>query len=344
MMSRWLLRPLVGLTSLLLLTALLAVGAGGLRPNGRLLSYTHADTQQGGSSLRLLDIDHMRQHPFSLPDSDLGTDAAHFWSPAGTRLAYTMGSGAALHLLDIASGDSAQIGAAGCCHMAFAWSPDGSRLAYLHQSPADSQTDLVIVEVATGQAQTLWTDSLRGIPSLAWSPDGRWLSLAVEGRRNHLLALIDADSGQMQTLPTHVLSAPVWSPDSRQLVVVTDASGSPDIYLLDIETHALTPFIATLGDDFAPVWSPDGTRLAHISTDEGYASIYVVTLADGARRRLARFAYYDHRQTVWHEDGRWLVFGSIIDGTGEIFIGDALTGEVRRLTRDGDNIYPAWQP
>ena len=56
-----------------------------------------------------------------------------------------------------------------------------------------------------------------------------------------------------------------WSPDSRQLAFVSDASGKPELYVAEVARAAPPRRITDLNGAFDDVrWSPDGTRIAFL--------------------------------------------------------------------------------
>jgi hypothetical protein len=83
-------------------------------------------------------------------------------------------------------------------------STDGTRLV------AHRRSGLAVIELATGGAQALSPELIRG----AWSPDGKWLAVIDEaGNRTDLL-----DSKSLKRQRALPPSNAQWSPDSRYLL------------------------------------------------------------------------------------------------------------------------------
>lgn len=102
------------------------------------------------------------------------------------------------------------------------YAPDGDRFAYLSAAAPG--------EIFIGSGQSLSYSPRRlvtqffGPASLAWSPDGRWLTFTAEGREDDLY-LIDSETGQVQTLTGWggFEYNPSWSPDGREVIFVMDS-------------------------------------------------------------------------------------------------------------------------
>ena len=98
-------------------------------------------------------------------------------------------------------------------------------------------------------------------------------------------------------------NSPVWSPDGRSMALVLSKDGSPDIYLLDLETKQLTRLTRHYAIDTEPTWMPDGKSLLFTSDRGGRPQIYRYNLATGKVERVTFEGRYNARARV-AEDGR----------------------------------------
>jgi dipeptidyl aminopeptidase/acylaminoacyl peptidase len=99
-----------------------------------------------------------------------------------------------------------------------------------------------------------------------WSPDGKWVLLAVDcyGSGSPDLYLARADGSTLQQVAKNLHMdwyTPVgWSPDGRFITFSadTDAPGNYDIYTLDLTTPVSSPVRLTNSgfNESAPVWQP----------------------------------------------------------------------------------------
>ncbi len=179
------------------------------------------------------------------------------------------------------------------------------------------------------------------------SPGGRWIAF-VRTRQRPLqseLLLVAASGGQprlLQHVSGQFLEAPVWAPDSRDLVSV-DAGGprkSGGLVLIDLRSGKRRMFASArrLSAVVSPSFSPDGHQIVYAREDQTGADLYVYSLAARTTRQIT----HDHRDIdpswgpTWiaynrggftHAGDVWLVHG---DGSG-----------AHRLTHTNAGLYPA---
>lgn len=160
------------------------------------------------------------------------------------------------------------------------WSADGSRLVFVRfaDSGGDdrSEPDCGIFALRIDdRSEERLADCLRGMRSLAWSPDGRWL----------------AHNG-----------------------AVGENTDTVALYLVDLEAgtrRRLTRPPADIPGDTSVRFSPDGTRLAferEVGTHRH--DVAVVEIGGGDVRMLTSDAWGQVRGVDWTADGKAIVFSS----------------------------------
>ncbi len=176
-------------------------------------------------------------------------------------------------------------------HASPALSPQGDRVAYV--ATDDGLFDVYVAttvgrphvrKIIDGQDNAQF-ESLRLLtPGLSWSPDGQRLAVAVTSGPGDAIALVDPETGDVQTVRPPGIDAVVsvtWSPDGRRIAFEGTAGAHSDLYLLDLATGDVTNLTRDLYSDHAPAWSPDGTALVFHS-DRGDALALAQATAQAA--------------------------------------------------------------
>lgn len=227
------------------------------------------------------------------------------------------------------------------------WSADGRQIAYAANERHPGNLDLVVQDVATGEARTVLSGKgLRRPGPLA--PDGRRL-LTVEqrGSFDEELQALDLETGAVRSLAPHAekarFLAPQWSPDGKTVYVLTDLD---DDFLrlcaLDPETLQRRTLDAGGADVNACTIAPNGRLLAYVRNVAGYSQLGILDLATGQPLALPDLpagvlcrdavpAWLD--EPTWSPDSRLLAFSLIGPRhTQNIWLLDVTDGAVRQLT------------
>lgn len=134
------------------------------------------------------------------------------------------------------------------------WSPDGSTIVVSGLKGGIS--DLYAIDVNTGRTRQLTDDRFADLQPM-YSPDGRSIAFATDRGETdfntltfgeYRLAVMDVATSQIRTLEPaggnqRVVGKninPQWSRDSRALFFISDRTGIPNVYRMDIGTGALT--------------------------------------------------------------------------------------------------------
>jgi hypothetical protein len=133
--------------------------------------------------------------------------------------------------------------------------------------------------------------------------------------------------------------------DEWEVAFVSDRDGNPEIYAMSADGSTVRRLTEHEMLDGGPQWSPDGSRIAFFSARDGNLEIYVMDENGGNLRRLTENDAPDYNP-AWAPDGTQIVFVSERDGSPDLYVMPAAGGEsdVRRLTRPGIEMAPAWSP
>jgi serine/threonine-protein kinase len=242
------------------------------------------------------------------------------------------------------------------------WSPDGARLAYvtenveLNPQNSEGQSHLLIVDLSSGESQDLNVGDAV-LPS--WSPNGHRIAFTQR--------LVGPAGGELLTVPatggdaTVVVSDtardwnPVWSPDGRFLYFASDRGGSMNLWRVRLDERSGTALGAP-----EPVTTP-ATSLAHISvsTDGRHIAYSSVLVTSNIQRigfdpvRLSVVgepAWVTTGSRRWSSpdpapDGEWVVFYSLTNPEGDIYVARTDGTGLRQVVRDtAVDRVPRWSP
>ncbi len=141
-------------------------------------------------------------------------------------------------------------------------------------------------------------------------------------------------------------SAPDISPDGRQIVFASRASGQSDVYLLRVGgARAINLTEGSPADDRQAAFSPDGEQIAFRSERDG-GGIFVMGSTGESVRRVTTTA----DDPAWSPDGKRIAFATegVLDpyarnSISALWTADTATGHATRLFA-GDAVQPAWSP
>ncbi len=224
------------------------------------------------------------------------------------------------------------------------WSPDGQKILL---SALTGGYDIVyLIDVETGEKETLPIKLSEGIKSVTWSPDGKNIAFIGQTESQSDIYVYNLESKQVINLTDDIFSDddPSWSPDSKTLYFVSDRgkylSGEAvpdtfkiykhdynqrDIYSINVEnseTHRITNIPES--DERFPVVGPDGKEILFISDMNGINNIYKLDLQsnDGTGKNAVPItnSLNGLYQLSLSKDGKKLAFTSLYQSAFNIFL------------------------
>jgi Tol biopolymer transport system component len=180
------------------------------------------------------------------------------------------------------------------------WSPDGNTIVV--SGLRGGITDLYAVDLATGRSRQLTDDRFADLQPM-FSPDGRTVAFTTDRGEtdfntlsfgDYRLALMDFASGEIRTIDPPAAAEgqrqmgkninPQWSRDGRSLFYISDRTGIPNIYRLEIASGTVTQvtdlFTGISGiTDMSPAISAaqNADKLVFTAYERGGFNIYSIT-------------------------------------------------------------------
>ena len=334
-----------------------------LSPDGLMVAYVAGPV--GGMHVYVRQIDGGR--PISLTDAPAQYVWPQ-WSPDGKRIAFEAVVAQSRYeiLVTPALGGArvrAYTGSASSL-VGFAWASNSKELAVA------AGTELRSITIDGGSSRKLIDLVLRtphsGAFPLSWSPDGTRIAyaegnpgyIAREGPMSNLapasISVVTLATGETRSVTdgTSLNHGPVWTPDGRHLLFVSDRSGSRDIFRVPISesgAHAAPARMTTGVGVHTFSLSRDGRRLAY-SVMGSRQNIWSIPLPASGHASLADArAVTTGNQTTeimaLSPDRQWLAFDSDLNGNQDIYKVRVSGGEQVRLTTDSASDFgAAWSP
>jgi Tol biopolymer transport system component len=278
------------------------------------------------------------------------------WSPDGTQIALVRQLGDSCRIVVVAALGGHEREATSCAPNLvdyFDWMPDGKSLVvtrYWRKDQGESTGRLAFVDLDTGAERALEYQHDAALPDIQprVAPDGKRIAFRRGAVPYSDIWLVDADGGAVRRLTQ--LRSQVrgydWLADGRHIVFSSDHDGRQQLYLLDVDTRAISAlgvsgamFPAASRQRGVVVYQQDNSdlNLMSLPLDSGEDSAAPQTLAQSTRAETwPAFAPGDDR----------LVFVSDRSGEPQLWLQPADAAAPFALTQHHalDIALPNWSP
>jgi serine/threonine-protein kinase len=159
-------------------------------------------------------------------------------------------------------------------------------------------------------------DDRSGFRHPAVSPDGQRVAVTIDPRPSQVWVYDVARKSRMALATEGHNLSPLWFPDGRRVLFVSD--GPPDIF--SRAADAGTPaerFLAREGPQYPTAWTPDGGLIFHDGQPNAY-DIWILPPGGPPRPLIATAA--SELGGRLSPDGRWLAYHSDESGRFEVYV------------------------
>ncbi|MBI4887655.1 MAG: PD40 domain-containing protein [Acidobacteria bacterium] len=229
-------------------------------------------------------------------------------------------------------------------------SPSGDLIAMAVGNRRDRELDIVLVSSKDGSIIRNLTnefDQDKGfefiiqpgmrfntVPWLSWGPAGDRLAYFVRREKWRTLILQNVlTRGIEQRVELREVDdpeSPDISPDGTKVVFAALQGGVGDIYVVDLETRALTNLTKDAFADSGPTWAPDGRSIVYVARVSGNEKLFRLDLASGQKTQIT-FGTHDDSAAQFLDDDTLVFSSTAIDPAKPVDAAMARNGNVHNI-------------
>jgi serine/threonine protein kinase len=261
-----------------------------------------------------------------ISDNSNGSAYSPTWSPEGKRIAFVQNE--AIHIFHLETGKSEKIINAKEAHC-LSWSPIGSQIAFVSGNLPFLFSSMDISEAA------------------GWPIIGNKAPSSI-----HILSLSEGNAVQLIS-DDYLNVSPVWTPDGKHLLFISNRGGSRDIYKVlftSSGTASAPPSRLTTGLNAHTVSiSQDGQKLAY-SVFNYTSNLWSIQIPEELPLSVSNSKPITKGNQIVESaqvspDGLWLVYDSDLTGNSDIYkILLAGGSPIQLTTHPSEDFVPSWSP
>lgn len=306
-------------------------------PDGRQFAFVRGYPDDGKSAIVVANADGTGSRQLAVRTRPLQFSLQGVsWSKDGRRIAATgvqdENVGEQVIIVDVASGQESVLHAPEWRTVSrVAWMPDGGGLLVnAQESAGESSNQIFYVSYPSGAARRL-TNDLTSYSGLSVGPDGTEFVAIRNERRAAIWTMSIGESASASQITTDAAADEgaqgiAWTPDGR-IVYTTEASGNPDIWIMNADGSRRVQLTSNPGLDIAPRVTHDGRYIVFASDRDRAVRAWRMALDGSGATRLSPEVL-----------GRWRALPSPDDKWVNY---DDTKGGVRKVSIDGGDPEPA---
>jgi Tol biopolymer transport system component/DNA-binding winged helix-turn-helix (wHTH) protein len=308
-----------------------------LSPDGTRVAFSVYDPESRFERLVVRSVEPSRT--IRLTNAGTAIEGLPMWSPDGTRIAFErLGVGyCEMFLVPSLGGNERRIGPCQDYNFnVFDWTPDGRSLIFAERpDPTRRALALALWNLDSGEKHRF--DYARGADDedidAHYSPDGRFIAFRRGLSPYSDIWVMRADGSDARRV-THVsatIRGHAWMADNRSIVFSSTWSGSPALYVVDVDSGEMQPL--GVGKAQFPHAARTGDTVVYELT-RTQDRLKLLPIGDATRLRVLSPSTGSDYAPALSPDARRVVFSSDRSGQLQLWLHDLAANTTVQLTDD----------